>query len=1392
MARPEGLAARISPEDLKPKLPIARQFVNFTRSRGLFHEVLREISAIGTPPDRDYAYRVVATQQFRALHIPDAIGTLRRVNETRNKVQALSDGIEHFSELGIDPSFLIQRTLPLFDNPELGAHDREYALGRIIGAEGRVGKFEEARAHVQLVPAGKEREGALRNLLYYHKSREDYEGFRQTVQLLPPSQQADAYIELAKYQAEKEIDPKPALDTAKDIALTAGGSRDKRIELAGLFARNGEFDTAIQLIRSTELDRGDSQGRESIRSAEISIAITAARSGNLQYATELTSKLKKTSSEWVDLQQAIAVGLASQGEVDKAKEVAAQFRSPQDKIVTLANIAAQQLKRSDDPSETVEEALDIASNLQSKKAVSVGYAAIARVLIQAERLEEAGEVGNSVEEIWMQTDVIQDISMAYAVDGVYDRALSVTSSIASLPDKASTYVDIAELMAENGENPEVALSAAKDLLVGVNLRSSDRACKIALAIADIEHTLGENPGEMIDFAKTALKKIPAHRATHRVKGLLDLAESEWKFGMDGNSALQEAVVVSRRARYHRRGSRGAALGQAAYLLYEHGGDPTPIVKEILDELVKNGDDYYSRYYHETSPIAEVLVAQKLLGVDGRSLVKDKIEALLSSQKVSENQVLSVIRLIHTQAALGVDPLPDFERLVNAIKSNYDSIKERRGVNQYIELLSQVAYALSETGLGTTELQGLPSELRAEILENIKGNKFDEQRFVSYYGLANSEEFQEYCPSSASQIAFLLGQAHRSRESIGLATNPRALMEVRKIIQEETSPASAKSFVEGIVFTKDYEAASSELFAILKTDKPEDERAICLGIRVLKGLIEIDNPKGKTIATRLFANEDSPYQYRVYIAKKLFADGYWDPELGMYLSKQTDPVHQLNFSRGVTEVIPRREYQLNVLTRLIRNFGLTPDLPAYKMLEAQGELRTRTLGSRVVEMLMYKSEFAGKSRDELCELFASNEEACKTSYILHGGEFRYAVVNDYSFNKFKTVVERIGSLQVHQPTLDRFEQILAQSMDPAEAKAVVIDLAAGKPLVTDERVFRLSASVEYETAYEQAMARLQTVWKTELRSLLINKAADLTPQTVEESLLAMQNLNQRQYEGQLYRLIIRLRLNQDKLSLNDIQAVALDLRNSMVQAFRQKGDRENERRVRNATELDVIKEYLERYMPQSPATSEWGSHLEETITQFKEAGVNIRQGSTSSDRTYELTFLDKNEDFVRSIRFADAAQCCFNASRENFQHRTYEFVTRLNKDPLSFMMDLKELDSRDVVGFVFGRMAINPATGRPVIMLNGIYSQVKGEILTNKVLQTVETQIGRRLNAEAIVIKAIHGGNIQQPAGYENGNIELEAIRALQDQRGNPEEHTYDDIGTVANGKFAFSGFIKYL
>ncbi len=206
--------------------------------------------------------------------------------------------------------------------------------------------------------------------------------------------------------------------------------------------------------------------------------------------------------------------------------------------------------------------------------------------------------------------------------------------------------------------------------------------------------------------------------------------------------------------------------------------------------------------------------------------------------------------------------------------------------------------------------------------------------------------------------------------------------------------------------------------------------------------------------------------------------------------------------------------------------------------------------------------------------------------------------------------------------------------------------------------------------------------------------------------------------------------------------------------------------------------------------------------------NLSRGRVPSERTsgeiaahggretWIVEALDKREQLLRALRFADGYQCCFTSpSREATIEPTHEAwtIAALAADPLSIIMEIRQAKSGTVIGFIFGRSAINPADKTPVLMLNGLYVPDKSPEVAAQLLYFVETDIASPAGFSAVYLNATQGGVLNYtPAGYEDVEEQLVAIRPLGDGEESLIASVDDDIGRVANGDFLFSGFKRSL
>ena len=648
---------------------------------------------------------------------------------------------------------------------------------------------------------------------------------------------------------------------------------------------------------------------------------------------------------------------------------------------------------------------------------------------------------------------------------------------------------------------------------------------------------------------------------------------------------------------------------------------------------------------------------------------------------------------------------------------------------------------------------------------------------------NEEEIQKLLAKGGNDTAYAVGYFYGdkapARENIpehtkkglefGMLERERQLSgadeEYKKRLFETAKEARAqgltRTLAKGLEF-QDYETVSNFLLGELKQAKDEST-----SIRYLKTVIEIENPKARTMAANLFANRELPRRYRRYLAEKLINEGHWDKNLGPYLKDKDENEAD------------------EILTSLISKLGLNPDLAAYQALEAPGLLAGETISERIEELKEHKSKFEEYDLAGLRNAL-KDDDARKIFYLIKGGEYRYTLINDYSFDKFSLVFKKVLEQEIDDERLKEFKKsLLKAGRSEDEAKKIIGEFLEGRTPIMDQEKRNISffADVELGGEYEENLVRLQSVLGQELESLIYAGFQEEIPSNMEEA----KNIQKTESKkgGQIKEFLEAGK----KHDFDTVKKIAEKCKKELIFRARQKGgDKEAVEELERLNVSGLLHKYLTVNLPKlfkSPLISEWQSHLNETLTKL-EAG---RGAKKSIKKELELTFLDKGKDFIRTLRFADGQQCCFNSKNYDIQggQGASDWIARLNADPLSFIFDIKTKDSNVISGFIFGRMGVSPKTQKPIIMLNGVYSQEKGKIVNDNILRIVEEQFAKRIGASAIVMASKHGGSLSEmPSGYEKvADEKIIAIRALENN-----DAIYDDIGSVANGEFLFDGYEK--
>lgn len=597
-------------------------------------------------------------------------------------------------------------------------------------------------------------------------------------------------------------------------------------------------------------------------------------------------------------------------------------------------------------------------------------------------------------------------------------------------------------------------------------------------------------------------------------------------------------------------------------------------------------------------------------------------------------------------------------------------------------------------------------------------------------------------------------------------------------------------------------------------------------QLISQLVKTKNPKAFNLATQLIGEEGFPH--RLWLVEKLEAAGHLEPGIFSYLKERR------------SEGVPIDRWLLGV----VRELGITPGLTAMKFLlerdfvdSAGQELKTP---EEVIAFLQSrKSEMEkGKGRFERLESLANDSQELTLHYLLFGGRTRFALVDKYLVEQFQEMLQVIHRDlgPIHPGVMFEFEQALSRRHEPEETQAILRRLHEGKwPLSERSYARELRIDVSSEKILEGLKERFRSIFSEDQLGILVE--ATLAPQLLtaaERSDPAtralVEELESAAGLGELAAKIVPLiekvpdlarRIQERRASLEaklplsenaPIDPAAFQtkvrktIRGELIQALRNKRGQETDStkkeryaqeisRIEKAAPEEVVVAWLESLLKLNgkevkiPHAAEWASHLREVFEGLESLG---KVGTGKQERRVTLRYLDKEADLMESLRFADAAQCCFNSGSGHFD-KPKTYLTRIWKDPLSLVFLLEDnvagARERQATGFVFG--SLGTKEGEPIVLLNGVYLQGKTNEATLAILNAIEQDFSRPLGATHQLVAATYGGRTQfdpaylHAAGegevYTNESIGVKRLRALTDLKtGEPETKIYDDIDLGLN------------
>lgn len=171
-------------------------------------------------------------------------------------------------------------------------------------------------------------------------------------------------------------------------------------------------------------------------------------------------------------------------------------------------------------------------------------------------------------------------------------------------------------------------------------------------------------------------------------------------------------------------------------------------------------------------------------------------------------------------------------------------------------------------------------------------------------------------------------------------------------------------------------------------------------------------------------------------------------------------------------------RLEVIQGVVGALGVMPSREILEFIFSDHGWNTQEIGARLAEIRTKQAEFdkINNSR-ELVGRLSADTHAAMMYYLLHGGEDRFNLINNYSFEQFKEMLGLVSKLEVHEEPLKKFEKSLTSGgVAKPEVEAIVERLRAGHfPLAKAEQGYQeVSFEVSENAAVKNANAEIGRV------------------------------------------------------------------------------------------------------------------------------------------------------------------------------------------------------------------------------------------------------------------------------------------------------------------------------
>ncbi|MEM3455310.1 MAG: hypothetical protein QXT72_01980 [Candidatus Micrarchaeia archaeon] len=1200
---------------------------------------------------------------------------------------------------------------------------------------------------------------------------------------------AIALSEIAKAQASSGM-TKEATATFQEAISTAKSIEDSNdrakalIEIAKAQASSGmtkeataTFQEAISTAKSIEDSDERAKALIEIAKAQASSGMTKEATATFQEAIS-TAKSIEDSNDRAKALREIAKAQASSGMTKEALSTAKSIENDYDRAAALREIAKAQAQAGmiKEASSTFQEAISTAKSIEDDYNRASVLTGIAKAQAQSgmtkdasSTFQEALSTAKSIEDDYYRASVLTGIAKAQAQFGMFQEAISTAKSIEYSDFRAEALGEIAKAQAQFGMFQE-ALSTAKSIENGYF-----RAYALS-AIAKAQVQAG-----MLQEALSTAKSI--ENGYFRAYALSAIAIAQASSGMikEASSTFQEAISAAKSII----GSddRAIALSEIAKAQASSG-----MINEALStaKSIENSDD-------RAVALREIAKAQASSGMTKEATATFQ-EAISTAKSIEDDYnrayALREIAKAQTSSAKLIQPV-QYDTFISMLPSADTTLIGAIGMQLPLSEMDKVLSSLKDP-VKRKRAEMLMTEARTSLYHIYNISEEEKELLFNKY----REEFRSYLSKA---------EEHKHYEL---------------------------KLISRILFNLDVSTGEHTSFALLfdaAKKLPAGSDAIN---RILYTLAEMDSYKGKDLVMQMISKGSLDPRVEWLLLHKLSETKYLDPTLPQFYEKE------IKGTSGKENTSKKAEI-LETIRKLKSEVGINPDssildfLLNKKIKDREGK-EAVTVDEKIALAKEYKSEFDRiKDKDALVSSLSKDRTKAIFYFILYGGRTRFSLVNNYDSSKFMKALEVASNLEIHNGPLDEFvsmmkdknvrERLLAGTFPVTGekySKEIRVDVSNSEELSSIEKfaseIFgknQMGAILKVK----HYMNRLREMGDNDLADRiskaggladlpqLLSEAESRHPELVVEVEKKHSVLWSKMAEKKIFSMSLYAALTNDanKISIKELIKNIEIQRKALEFAVRQQYKA-------GAIEKMVRDERLEALQEKSKAKllayllsetirsdteienrllSEWQAHLDQVFQSYDRLGA--AETERVKERTVVLRYLDKREDLIECLRFADSAQCCFNSKNyriEGHNVGALEWIARIWKDPLSFVFQIEAPEAegtRNAIGFVFGSFGI--FEGKPAVLLNGVYMEGRTKTAAHSILATIENDFSRPLGAVAQFVASRHGGSVDMPKEYSNKQVTVRRLRAIKGSDGRPETEVYDDMNVGANNESTTDG-----